>query len=55
MRGSQVDMNTCTDACIHSNQGVGAEKEYLTHANEITQGHTYLCRTMHGHGAHIHS
>ena len=46
MWGSQVDMHTCTDACTHSNQGVHAEKGYLAHANEITQGHPYLCRTL---------
>ena len=39
-------MHICTDACTHSDQGVNAEKGYLTHANKIIQGHTYLCKTL---------
>ena len=39
-------MLTCSDACTHSDQDVHAEKGYLAHANKITQGHTYLCRTL---------
>ena len=41
-----MNMHTCTDTCTHSNQGMHAEKGYLAHANEITQGHAYLCRTL---------
>ena len=48
-------MHTCTDACTHCNQGVGAERGSLAHANEVTQGHIYLYRTMQGGGAHVHS
>ena len=39
-------MHTFTDARTHSNQGVHAEKGYFAHANDNTQGHTYLCRTL---------
>ena len=55
MWGSQGDMHTSTDACTHSNHDVGAEKGYLAHADQVTQGHIYLYRTMQGSGAHVHS
>ena len=29
--GSQVDINTCTDACTHSMQSVGTELQWLEH------------------------
>ena len=31
--GSQVDISTCTDACTHSNQGVGPEVGLLEHTH----------------------
>ena len=39
-------MLTCSDAYTHSDKDVHVEKGYLAHANKITQGHTYLCRTL---------
>ena len=30
--GSQVDMHICTDACTHSNQGVGTDEGSMGHA-----------------------
>ena len=34
---SQVNIYTCTDACTHSNQGVGTEVEWLEHTQSTTQ------------------
>ena len=45
--GSQVDINTCTDACTHSNQGVGPELGSLRHSHSPTQGHPGFHITMH--------
>ena len=37
--GSQVDINSCTDACIHSNHGVGPEAGWLGHTHTHTHSH----------------
>ena len=37
--GSQVDMYTCTDACEHSNQGMGTKVGSLRHKHSPTQRH----------------
>ena len=36
--GSQVDINSCTDACTHFNQGVWPEVGWLGHTHHDTQG-----------------
>ena len=45
--GSQVDINTCTDACTHSKQGVGTEMRYLGYKHTAIQGHPGFHQTMH--------
>ena len=37
--GSQMDINTCTDAYTHSKQGLRADMGNI-HANSAYQGHT---------------
>ena len=37
--GCQVDINTCTDACTHSNQGMGTEVGSLRHNHSAGQGY----------------
>ena len=44
--GSQEDINSCTDACTHSNQGVGTEMGSLRHNHSLTQGHPGLHITI---------
>ena len=45
--GSQVDINTCTDACTHSKQGVWTEIKWLGHKHTAIQGHPGFHQTMH--------
>ena len=41
--GSQVDMHSCTDACTHSNQGVGLEVgNWNTHAGPHRSTHFHM-------------
>ena len=40
---SQVDINSCTDACTHSNQGVWPDAGRLGHTHSDTQGHPGFC------------
>ena len=45
--GSQVDINSCSDACTHSKQGVGPQAGRLGHTHSDTQGHPSFYETMH--------
>ena len=40
--GSQVDINSCTDACTHSNQGVWPEVGWLGQTHNATERHPYF-------------
>ena len=45
---SQVDINTCTDTCTHSKQGVGTEVEWLQHTHSATQEPMFPCKYANG-------
>ena len=45
--GSQVDINSCTDAWKYSKQGVGTEMRWLGHKHTATHGHPCFHQTMH--------
>ena len=45
--GIYVDINTCTDACTHSNQAVGTKMRWLGHKHTDIQGHPGFHQTMH--------
>ena len=45
--GSQVDINSCTDAWKYSKQGVGTEMRRLEHTHTAIQGHRHFHQTMH--------
>ena len=45
--GSQVDINSCTDACTHSKQGVGTQAGSLGHKHSNTQVHPTSHITIH--------
>ena len=44
---SQVDINSCTDACTHSEQGVGTKLRWLGHTCSDTQGYPTFHVTIH--------
>ena len=44
---SQVDINSCTDACTCSKQGVGTEMRWLGHKHTAIQGHSTWHQSMH--------
>ena len=44
--GSQVVINTCTDACTHLYRGVGLEAGLLGCTHSATQGHPCFHVTM---------
>ena len=48
--GSPVDINSCTDACTHSNQGMCPEVGWLWQPHNAPQGHPCFHQTMHGGG-----
>ena len=52
---SQVDINTCTDACTHSKQGVGTEMRWLGHKDNSIQRHPGFHQSMHRGGADMGS
>ena len=52
---SQVDINSCTDACTHSKQGVGTEMRYLGHKHTAIQGHPGFHQTVHRGGPDVGS
>ena len=44
--GSQVDINTCTNACTHAKEGVGLEMGWLEHTHIGTQVYMELCNEV---------
>ena len=44
---SQVDINSCTDACTHSKEGVATKIRWLGHTCSDTQGHSTFHVTIH--------
>ena len=46
-RGSQVDINSCTDACIHSSQGMCPEVGWLWQTHNATQRYPCFHQTVH--------
>ena len=53
--GSHVDMYTCTDACVHSNQGMCPEVGWLWQPHNAAQRHPCFHQTMHRGGADMGS
>ena len=45
--GSQVDINSCTDACTHSNQDMCPEVGWLWQTHNATQRYLCFYQTMH--------
>ena len=44
--GCKVDINSCTDACTHSKQGVATEMRWLRIKHTAIQGHPVFHQTM---------
>ena len=44
---SQVDINSCTDQCTHSKQGVGPQPGWMGHRQSDTQEHPTFHVTIH--------
>ena len=53
--GCKVDINSCTDVCTHSKQGVATEMRWLGHKHTAIQGHPGFHQTMERGGPDISS